>query len=694
MQRLALAAVATCLPAPASPEGVEPGRAPVATVATAEPAPAGGRAETPEGLAVFGSAFAFAPLDTLRVTGGFGEVRAGHFHAGYDFSTGRRVGRPVRAPLAGRVERVRASGAGYGRSVYLRADDGRLLVFGHLDAFAPALAAHVDSAQRASGQYVRDLWPARGQFRFAAGETLAWSGESGAGPPHLHLEVRHGDFAMHPLRTGLVPGRVDAPRLLSLVLEPLDGDSRVAGGVSPRRVALRAGADTIEAEGRLRAVVRSASGLAGAGDAPAWSTRLEWGNEWVEARLDSISWAGEMSEIGLLVDRGRVAGTGGLVLYASPGFRPRFLRASAPESLAAGEIRVRRGDAPLALRLVAREPGGEPVERVVVLRPPAGDGPPPVRRRPRDAKAAAKQAEPAWSFTVLPGARLRTRVTGVPAGQVPLVITDSPLNPGSPVHWDGGGYTALHEPLDGFAPYLVTGSAPAGRDAWEHSNYVVVIPGESRTLSRVLEGASLDLGPGHFFEPGLFLLRWLPPAGARAQGLAPLGRRLRVWPETLPLRRALRLALPADTSGGTRDLGVYRRRGGGTWEWMGAEPGASPGALAAESGETGDFAVMRDTLAPVVSTRVPLDGPSRPYSRWQFVARVVERGSGLDASASGFLVDGARVPTEWDAEARLLRWRPLARPAPGRHRYEVRAVDRAGNATVRRGSFVLDSAGR
>jgi hypothetical protein len=132
--------------------------------------------------APFAPALASPPLaGTLEVAGGFCEYRQGHLHAGFDLSTGRRVGKPVLAPLSGSIERVRASGVGYGRSIYLRADDGRLLVFGHLDAYVEPLAAYVRAAQDSAGVYEQDLWPAAGRFRFRAGETLAWSGESGAG---------------------------------------------------------------------------------------------------------------------------------------------------------------------------------------------------------------------------------------------------------------------------------------------------------------------------------------------------------------------------------------------------------------------------------------------------------------------------------------------------------------------------------
>jgi len=667
---------------------------------------AGARAEPPAGVAggprptleealaappVFGPALAVEPLDTLVVTGGYGETRSNHFHAGWDFSTGRRVGRAVRAPLAGTVERVRASGAGYGRSLYLRGDDGRLLVFGHLDAFSPALAAHVDSAQRVAGRYEQDLWPARGRFRFAAGDTIAWSGESGAGPPHLHVEIRHADFAMHPLRAGLVPGRVGAPRLTWFTLEPLDAGSRVAGGLAPRTILLRAAGDTLEAEGRLRVVVRSVSGVPGAGDAPAWSTALAWDGGLVEARLDSISWAGEMTELDLLVDRGRVAGRRGIVLWAPAGFRPRFLRTSAPPESAAGVIEVRRGEPPRTLRLVAREPGGAPVERFVVLRAPALAGPPPVRRRPRVA-AKAGATTPAWRFVALPGPRLRARVTGVPAGldSVRFVLADGVE---TPAHWDGAAWTAILEgPWAPGARGPVLRGRRAGGPAWTGESGESVWPAGGGTVA-LPEGATLRLGPGEVFEPGLVLARARPGAGARAQGLAAAGPRVSVRPDDLPLRRAPLVTLPLPPGDSGARLGVYRRRGAGTWEWMGARLDAAARTLGAESSLLGEFTVLRDTLAPAVTVLAPARRAAPgPYSRWELSARVVERGSGLDASSSAFYVDGARVPTEWDGDAKRLRWRPLAPPANGTHRYEVRAVDRAGNAATRRGTFVLDSA--
>jgi len=654
----------------------------------------GARAGAADAPAPLAPPLAHAPLATVRVAGGYGELRSNHFHAGVDLSTGGKVGAVVFAPLAGHVERVRASGVGYGRSLYLRAEDGRLFVFGHLDAFAPAVAAYVDSAQRASAQYDQDLWPAPGRFRFAAGERVAWSGESGGGGPHMHFEIRHEDFALNPLRAGLAIPASEDPRLLTLTLEPLDPHARIAGVASPRTIPLHGGPDTLVVEGDVRALVLARAGLPGVEDTPAWSVSMEWGSETIEARLDSISWAGEMSEVDELVDRGRVSGSGGTVLWAPASWRPRFLRTSAAPGEEAGRLRVEPGDPARPLRLIARDASGREVERSVVLRP-AAPGDPTRTSAPGGAGGGgAKPAEPRWWFESLPGSHLRVKVAGTPAGlhAVSIATRGTPAV-AEAATWDGEGWNAiLHVGRDPDAEGLVVRGSLPGGESWERSFAGMRWPAGEDLLLQPGAGATLALARDGLYEPGIVVTSLRPVATHDASGLAGITPVLRVQPERLALRHPAPIRWTLPEGADPARVGLYRRSGG-EWENLRARFDPATRVFATETSFLGEFALMRDVTAPVVTLRAPARRAAKgAYSRWQLVASVSEPGSGVDTGESAFTVDGRREPSEWDPEENQMRWRPLRAPAPGRHRYDAKVVDRAGNATVRHGTFVLDSA--
>lgn len=624
------------------------------------------------------------PLSPMRLTGGFGELRGNHFHAGLDLSTGGRVGAPVRAPLPCSVERVRASGVGYGRSLYVRARDGRLLVFGHLDAFAPALAAYVDSVQRASGQYEQDLWPALSRFAYAAGETIAWTGESGAGPPHLHWEIRHGDFALSPLRAGASVADDGAPVIVSVTLEPLTPGSRVQRRVSP--FTWRPGmSDTLLVEGDVRAIVRARSGMAGAEDVPAWSTAIEWGQWRAEARLDSISWAGEMAQLDWIVDRGRINGSLGMVLWAAPGARPRFLRTNVPEGVNGLTLHPATGDAAAPLRVTARDVNAREAVRTLWLRAPRAGEAAADTVDGRAVTAGAKAAAPRWECFALPDARLlRVRMSGAPAGLRGVRFAlDGIAARAHAATWDGQAWSAI-VPLPSL-PFELAIRATASGGAWSARWRAMVWPAGADLLVQHGALAGLSLPADGVFEPGVVVTSEQPLAGALARVLVQPGR--------LPLAKAapVRMQLPAGAS--PAGVGLYRRQVGGDWDFVRSTYDSSTRTLRGDSPTLGEFALLRDATPPVVRLLAPArKAPRGAYPRWQLVASVSDALSGIEASRSHFLVDGRVVPSEWDPELRQLRWRPLQPPAPGRHAYEVRVSDRAGLRASKRGTFVLDSA--
>ncbi len=626
--------------------------------------------------APFSPALTTAPLaGPLDLAGGFCEYRRGHFHAGFDLGTARRVGRLVLAPLPGTIERVRASGAGYGRSLYLRADDGRLLVFGHLDAYAEPIAAYVRAAQDSAGGYEQDLWPGAGRFRFRAGETLAWTGESGAGGPHLHFEIRRGDMAYHPGRAGLVVQDTSPPSLTELTLEPLDADSRVAGSAGPRTFTL-ARAETIEVIGRARALVSARDGVwSGVDRMVPWEVGMEWRGERVVCRFDSVSWATDMEQGDLVYDAGRVLDSKGIVLWSRAGFRPRALITDAPRAAEAGTIHVRSGDPPRRLRLWTRDLGGGMCERQVIVVP--------AHRGRRELSSLTSRGGESWSDPPL-------AFMSLPGGAVRLTLPASRSKGGLHFEWGGhsrrasrddGGWSAVFPAgAPDSARVEIGWSEPSGGAArrWHGMGQTWRVSPERAIELRQHAGERvLKIPAGALFENATLIA--FPVPTAPSGELEPLGDAWRVEPEQLPLQRSVLVSAPAAPGTSRRGVGLYRRSEG-AWQWLGGGDDSTARTFSVTTRQLGAFALFRDTRAP----RLPRweavrDSAGLPYSRWALQATIDEAGSGLSARDSWIEVDGRRVPTEWDSEAGCLRWRPANVPPPGDHRVRIVAADRAGN---------------
>src|SRR5438046_2472794 len=135
-------------------------------------------------------------------------------------------------------------------------------------------AGRIDSGRagaggaRAGGEYGPDRALPPGGVPVRAGQRIGWSGSSGAGPPHVHMEYRRGDTSVNPFVYGLSVRDTLAPRLERLVLEPLDS-SLVARRTLPHAVWLGGRADTVVLAGRARAWVAAVGpGASGAKMAP------------------------------------------------------------------------------------------------------------------------------------------------------------------------------------------------------------------------------------------------------------------------------------------------------------------------------------------------------------------------------------------------------------------------------------------
>ncbi len=136
----------------------------------------------------------------IESTSRFGDYRGGHWHAGIDLRTQGRTGLRVYAIADGYIFKVRTSFWGYGKALYLRLNDGGMAVYGHLDRFMPELNERLKKAQMSSRNYFQEIVFSPSEFPVKRGAHIAYSGRSGVGYPHLHLETRDPDnYPINPL---------------------------------------------------------------------------------------------------------------------------------------------------------------------------------------------------------------------------------------------------------------------------------------------------------------------------------------------------------------------------------------------------------------------------------------------------------------------------------------------------------------
>ena len=140
------------------------------------------------------------PLDIDNgVSSSFQEFRSNHFHAGLDLRTYQKTGYPVYAISDGTVYRIMGVRRGSGNAVFLRHNDGFHSNYFHLEKFAGRIQQVATRLRRMKGaKYFGDYY-FKNPIAVKRGELIAYSGESGSGFPHLHLEIRDARYhAVNP----------------------------------------------------------------------------------------------------------------------------------------------------------------------------------------------------------------------------------------------------------------------------------------------------------------------------------------------------------------------------------------------------------------------------------------------------------------------------------------------------------------
>jgi len=146
------------------------------------------------------AAVPYLPLGRAAyLTSSFGESRGTRYHAGIDLSTNMEEGWPVLAPSDGRVEFAARGAFGYGRHIKFKASDDHVWLFAHLSEFSPKIDNLIHKEMLKKEKANVQLFP---KIKFKKGDTLAYSGSTGIGNPHLHVERRtpNGKVVLNPCK--------------------------------------------------------------------------------------------------------------------------------------------------------------------------------------------------------------------------------------------------------------------------------------------------------------------------------------------------------------------------------------------------------------------------------------------------------------------------------------------------------------
>ncbi len=171
------------------------------------------------------------PLDTkLLLSGTFGELRTDHFHSGIDIKTNGQEGANIYAIADGYISRIKVSGGGFGKALYITHPNGYTSVYAHLKQFSDTIENYVRDQQYKHEISEINLFPAKEIFPVKQGEMIALSGNTGSSlGPHLHFEIRETrtEKPVNPMLFGFKVKDFIRPRILALKVYPENTHSTV-----------------------------------------------------------------------------------------------------------------------------------------------------------------------------------------------------------------------------------------------------------------------------------------------------------------------------------------------------------------------------------------------------------------------------------------------------------------------------------
>ncbi|MBX9852280.1 MAG: M23 family metallopeptidase [Cytophagaceae bacterium] len=174
--------------------------------------------------------FPIKPGEQNFLSATMGELRANHFHGGYDVKTDKKTGYPVYSAMEGYVSRIKISSYGYGNAVYITHPNNYVTVYAHLDKFNTPIGDYARKKQYELQSFDIDIYPGKNDLPVKKGEVIALAGNSGSSQgPHLHYEIRDtNDIVLNPSDFGFKEIHDKVPPVFDkIAVTTLDINARV-----------------------------------------------------------------------------------------------------------------------------------------------------------------------------------------------------------------------------------------------------------------------------------------------------------------------------------------------------------------------------------------------------------------------------------------------------------------------------------
>ena len=152
-------------------------------------------------LCLIGQNYLWPTNASNTITAFFAEERPRRYHAGIDIRTYGKIGFETYAIEDGYIEKIKLDYKGYGKTLYLRLNDGNLAVYAHLDKFSPEVDNIVNILKKDYNKQVFTHYFEKQELIVKRGEIIGYTGDSGTiSGPHLHFEIRDkNNISLNPL---------------------------------------------------------------------------------------------------------------------------------------------------------------------------------------------------------------------------------------------------------------------------------------------------------------------------------------------------------------------------------------------------------------------------------------------------------------------------------------------------------------